>query len=149
MRKKKTYVFNIILMIVVLAFTFYTLLHGEDLREILSVLKKADKSWLVFAAVFAVAYLVLQAVSLKVIVQSAGTSMKLKDGVKYTFIGFLFNAITPSASGGQPMQVYYMRQDGVSVGVSSVALLFWTIIYKVALMVIEGIVILFFRGFLH
>ena len=46
MRKKKTYVFNIILMIVVLAFTFYTLLHGEDLREILSVLKKADKSWL-------------------------------------------------------------------------------------------------------
>lgn len=59
MRKKKTYVFNIILMIVVLAFTFYTLLHGEDLREILSVLKKADKSWLVFAAVFAVAYLVL------------------------------------------------------------------------------------------
>ena len=31
MRKKTTYVFNIILMIVVLIFTFYTLLHGEDL----------------------------------------------------------------------------------------------------------------------
>ena len=67
MRKKTTYVFNIILMIVVLIFTFYTLLHGEDLRSILKVLRGADKSWLIFAALFAVAYLVLQAVSLKII----------------------------------------------------------------------------------
>ena len=42
MRKKTTYVFNIILMIVVLIFTFYTLLHGEDLRSILKVLRGAD-----------------------------------------------------------------------------------------------------------
>ena len=97
MRKKTTYVFNIILMIVVLIFTFYTLLHGEDLRSILKVLRGADKSWLIFAALFAMAYLVLQAVSLKIIVQSAGTPMRLKDGIRYTFIGFLFNAITPSA----------------------------------------------------
>ena len=62
MRKKTTYVFNIILMIVVLIFTFYTLLHGEDLRSILKVLRGADKSWLIFAALFAMAYLVLQAV---------------------------------------------------------------------------------------
>ena len=149
MRKKTTYVFNIILMIVVLIFTFYTLLHGEDLRSILKVLRGADKSWLIFAALFAVAYLVLQAVSLKIIVQSAGTPMRLKDGIRYTFIGFLFNAITPSASGGQPMQVYYMHEDNISIGVSSVALLFWTIIYKIALLLIEGVVMLFFRGFLH
>ena len=77
MRKKTAYVFNIILMIVVLIFTFYTLLHGEDLRSILKVLRGADKSWLIFAALFAVAYLVLQAVSLKIIVQSAGTPMRL------------------------------------------------------------------------
>lgn len=149
MRKKTTYVFNIILMIVVLIFTFYTLLHGEDLRSILKVLRGADKSWLIFAALFAMAYLVLQAISLKIIVQSAGTPMRLKDGIRYTFIGFLFNAITPSASGGQPMQVYYMHEDNISIGVSSVALLFWTIIYKIALLLIEGVVMLFFRGFLH
>lgn len=147
MRKKTTYVFNIILMIVVLIFTFYTLLHGEDLRSILKVLRGADKSWLIFAALFAMAYLVLQAVSLKIIVQSAGTPMRLKDGIRYTFIGFLFNAITPSASGGQPMQVYYMHEDNISIGVSSVALLFWTIIYKIALLLIEGVVMLFSGDF--
>ncbi len=149
MHKKKTYVFNILLMIVVLAFTFYTLLRGEDLKEILSVLKRADKSWLVFAVFFAMGYLILQAVSMKIIVQSAGVPVKMRDGLKYTFIGFLFNAITPSASGGQPMQVYYMRQDGLPVGISAVALLFWTIIYKIALMLIEGIVLIFFGNFLH
>lgn len=149
MRKKATYFVNIVFMIFVLVFTFYTLLQGEDLEAIFEAVRRADKSWLVYALGCALAYLVLQAVSLKIIVNSAGTSMHLWQGVKYTFIGFLFNAITPSASGGQPMQVYYMRQEGVPIGISSVALLFWTIIYKVALLLIEGFVLLFCRGFLH
>lgn len=149
MQKKKAYICNIILMIIVLAFTFYILLSGEDVEAILAALRGADKSWLLYASACALAYLVLQAFSLRLIVQAAGTPMPLHRSLRYTFIGFLFNAITPSASGGQPMQVYYMRQDGVSVGISSVALLFWTIIYKVALLVIEGYVLLFQRPFLR
>ncbi len=43
--------------------------------------------------------------------------------LKYAFIGFFFNAITPAASGGQPMQVYYMHKDGISIGSSTLTLL--------------------------
>jgi hypothetical protein len=136
-------------MVLVLIFTFYALLAGENLQEIWQEVLDADKIWLVCAAGCAIAYLVLQAVSLRMIVRASGTSMKLSQSVRYTFIGFLFNAITPSASGGQPMQVYYMRQDGISVGVSSVALLFWTILYKAALCLVEGYVFFFQRDILH
>lgn len=149
MQNKKTYICNIILMIIVLVFTFYALLYGEDVEAILAALRGADKSWLVCASACALAYLILQAVSLTVIVQTAGAPLRLYQSIRYTFIGFLFNAITPSASGGQPMQVYYMRQDGIPIGISSVALLFWTIIYKVALLLIEGYVLLFQRAFLR
>lgn len=149
MKKKMTYVFNILFMVLVLAVTFYVLLRGEDLEEILEAVRRADKSWLVYAVACGVAFLVLQALSLQVIVRSAGVPMKASQSIRYTFIGFLFNAITPSASGGQPMQVYYMRQEGISIGVSSVALLFWTIIYKAALVLIEGYVFLFQRDIFH
>jgi len=43
--------------------------------------------------------------------------------LKYAFIGFFFNAITPAASGGQPMQIYYMHRDGISAGSSTLTLL--------------------------
>jgi hypothetical protein len=149
MKKKMTYVFNILFMVLVLFFTFYALLKGKDLEEIWEAVLGADKSWLVYAVGCGVAYLVLQAVSLQIIIRSSGTPMKLWQGIRYTFVGFLFNAITPSASGGQPMQVYFMRQDNISVGISSVALLFWTIIYKVALVLIEAYAFFFHRDILH
>lgn len=149
MQKKITYVLNILFMIVVLVFTFYTLLQGEDINDIFTAMGQAEKSWLFLAVLAAILFLVLQAVSLQIIMKSLGSSVSSLKSIKYNFICFLFNAITPSASGGQPMQIYYMRQDGIPIGASSVALLFWTIIYKVALMVIEGIVFLFHRDFLH
>ena len=43
--------------------------------------------------------------------------------LKYSLIGFFFSAITPAASGGQPMQVYYMHKDGISIGSSTFTLL--------------------------
>lgn len=149
MQKKITYVFNILFMVVILAVTFSVLLQGEDMEEIFHAIRKADKSWLVFAVGCALLYLILQAVSLKLILHSMGSSLSLLQNIKYTCIGFLFNAITPSASGGQPMQIYYMRQEGVPIGASSVALLFWTILYKAALILMEGYVLIFQRDFLH
>lgn len=149
MKKKTTYLINVIFMLVVLIFTFNTLLKGEDLAAILQAVKKADKSWLVYAFGCALLYLLLQAVSLWLIIRSSVRGFKLWQGIRSVFIGFLFNAITPSASGGQPMQVYYMRQDKVPVGISSVALLFWTIVYKIALVLFESYVYLFHRDFLY
>ncbi len=43
--------------------------------------------------------------------------------LKYALIGFFFSSITPAASGGQPMQVYYMYKDKISVANSTLALL--------------------------
>lgn len=43
--------------------------------------------------------------------------------LKYALIGFFFSAITPAASGGQPMQIYYMHKDKISVSNSTLALL--------------------------
>lgn len=142
MQKRKKYIWNIAFMVLLLTATFYVLLKDQDLPVIAAELRDTHKGPIALAMMAAVLYLLLQSVSLVVILRSMGTKMKLLPSLRYSFIGFLFNAITPSASGGQPMQVIYMNMDGINMGVSSVALLFWTIIYKVALLLIEAGVLL-------
>lgn len=145
--QKKKYIGNIIFMVILLAATFYVLLKDQDLPEILDVLKAVNHHYVVFAFIAATLYLIFESLSLLVILRSLGERSRLLPSLKYSFIGFLFNAITPSASGGQPMQVLYMNADGINMGASSVVLLFWTIIYKVVLVLIEGFVWIFYRDF--
>ncbi len=135
-------------MAVLLAGTLYTLLKDQDLPMILAELRDADKLQVAAAMFMVICFLVLQSVSLVVILRSLGIDIKLPSSLRYFCIGFLFNAITPSASGGQPMQVLYMNMDGINMGASSVALLFWTILYKLVLVVMEGVFLLWKRQFL-
>lgn len=148
MQNKKTYIWNILFMLVLLGASFYVLLKDQDLPAIAEELRGADKGQISLAMFAAILYLVLQSISLVVILRSLGMQMKWLPSMRYSFIGFLFNAITPSASGGQPMQVLYMSADGINMGASSVALLFWTIIYKIALVLIEGVIFFWKRDLL-
>lgn len=125
-------------MLALLGAVFYVLLKDNDIDEITAALRGADIACMAAAQMCALMYVVLSGVSIKIILKSLGIAAKAARCIKYSFIGFFFNAITPSATGGQPMQVLYMKNDGINMGASSVTLLFWTIIYKTALIVIEA-----------
>ena len=60
----------------------------------------------------------------------------------YSFVGFFFSCITPSASGGQPMQIFYMKKDKLPIPVTTLVLMIVTITYKAVLVVI-GVLICF------
>lgn len=146
MRKKKYYI-SIAFMVLILAAVFMVLFKDQDLDEIFQVVKRADYGYMFLAAVAALIYVVMEGVSMDIILHSLGYFGKMMACIKYSFIGFFFNAVTPSASGGQPMQVLYMKEDGINMGAASVTLLFWTIIYKVVLVVVEGLIFIFYRDF--
>lgn len=65
--------------------------------------------------------------------------------ISYSFIGFFFSGITPSATGGQPMQLYYMKKDGTKISSASVVLMAVAVIYKFVL-ALTGIGIMLFWG---
>ena len=148
MQKKTKLIGNIIFMLLLLGATMYLLLKDQDLPEIGRLLQGASGSMMMLAVLCAVMYLILESTSLIVILRSLGERMHFLPSLRYSFIGFLFNALTPSASGGQPMMVLYMKADGINMGASSVAMLFWTIIYKIALVIVEAIVVLFYHPFM-
>lgn len=145
MQKNKKYYINIIFMLILIGAVLYVLLKDQDLGEIIAALKGAEKSFIVLSAIAAVTYVVMEGISMLIILRSLDIKSGAMACIRYSFIGFFFNAITPSASGGQPMQVLYMHDDGINAGASSVTLLFWTIIYKVVLVVFEAYVFIFHR----
>jgi len=145
--QNKKYYLNIIFMVVLLGLVFYVILKDEDLDKIICAMKGASIPFMLLAAVAGLMYVIMEGVSIQIILLSLGMKTNIIKCAKYSFIGFFFNAITPSATGGQPMQVLYMRNDRINIGASSVTLLFWTIIYKIALVVIEAFVFIFMYGF--
>lgn len=146
MRKKKYYI-SVAFMVLILAAVFMVLFKDQDLDEILHAVKSADFGYMILAAAAALLYVIMEGVSMDIILRSLGYLGKMLACIKYSFIGFFFNAVTPSASGGQPMQVLYMKEEGINMGEASVTLLFWTIIYKVVLVVVEGLIFIFYRDF--
>ena len=55
----------------------------------------------------------------------------LKKGVFYALVEFYFSGITPSSTGGQPAELYYMTKDKIPVRTSTIALILTTIYFKV------------------
>ncbi|MEG2421561.1 MAG: lysylphosphatidylglycerol synthase transmembrane domain-containing protein, partial [Oscillospiraceae bacterium] len=53
----------------------------------------------------------------------------------YSGTGFYFSSITPSATGGQPAQVYYMAQDGIPAAHGTLDMLLITVCYQVVTLV--------------
>ncbi|MBR4950122.1 MAG: flippase-like domain-containing protein [Clostridia bacterium] len=66
---------------------------------------------------------------------------KFKNTFKTTMIGQLFNCITPSASGGQPMQAFHMTKCDVPLGVATSSLLSRFILYQIALTIYSVLVL--------
>ena len=52
---------------------------------------------------------------------------------KYAVIGFFFSGITPSSTGGQPMQIYYMHSEDIPVAYSSFALFTMLFCYQIVI----------------
>ncbi|MPM74790.1 hypothetical protein SDC9_121779 [bioreactor metagenome] len=67
--------------------------------------------------------------------------------LKYAFLGFYFSSITPSATGGQPAQVYYMNKDGVELGDSSLCITAITVSYQIGTLFICLLAFLMRRHF--
>lgn len=136
--------FHLIFLIAVFAITLWTVFGGEDLKEVFTYMQSVDLAY-VFPSILCVILFILgESVIIDYMLRSLGTRPKFGHCCLYSFIGFFYSCITPSASGGQPMQIVAMRKDKIPVAVSTVVLAIVTITYKLVLVVI-GLAILIIR----
>lgn len=132
---------------VICLLTFRLLFSGQELSEIISDLKTADKRWLAVGLVLVFMFVAGESVIIHYMLRLLGQKTRFVRCLKYSFIGFFFSYITPSSSGGQPAQMYYMKKDGVKIGFSTLIMLMITIAYKSVLLILGGVFLILNYGF--
>ena len=136
--------FNWIFLIVLFVLTGLAIFQDQDPAQVLHYLQSADPVYIIPAVVCVVLFILGESVVIKQLLHSLGTRISFTHCSLYSFIGFFYSCITPSASGGQPMQVIAMRKDKIPVAVSTVVLVIIAITYKLVLVMV-GLAVLLIR----
>ena len=143
MKSKKNYIFSIAFFVILLILTFYLLFSNNDINSVINSLKDISYGYITLGCLLVLAYLFTESIYIKIILKSLNSKIHLWQGFVYSCIEFYFSAITPSSTGGQPAQAYYMAKDGVPIAKSSVTLLLNTITFKLVLLFMGFISIIF------
>lgn len=145
----KKRVLQIAVFLLIMFLTFYALFSGRDLTEIRRALCTMSPGYFIPAVGLAVFFVCAEGFLIWYLLRSmkaqkkGGKASSLTRCIQYSFIGFFYSGITPSATGGQPVQLYYMNKDGNRGSDSTVVLMTVAVAYKFVL-VILGIGILLF-----
>lgn len=141
--KKRKRVIEVVLFLSIMGLSFYAIFHGQDLRDIFGEIANLSLLCIFEALLVAVLFVSIEGCIIFYLLHSLGGKSGLLRCISYSFIGFFYSGITPSATGGQPMQLYYMKKDGNNMADSSVVLMIVALIYKFVL-IIFGILMLIF-----
>ncbi len=114
---------NLFLFILLMTITFYVLLKDQDITALITSILSVKKEYLIVGVVCMLVYFSCEAVNIGRTLKALGEKNYFLKNLKYALIGFFFSSITPAASGGQPMQVYFMHKDKIMVANSTLALL--------------------------
>ena len=133
MENKKKFLFNIIFLILVFGGTLYGVFHGEDLGEIADILKTVNPLWIMAAVVCVVIFIWGESIIIYYMMHTLGIKLKKRTCFLFSSVGFFFSCITPSATGGQPAQIYFMKKEKIPIPVSTLVLMIITITYKLVL----------------
>ncbi len=149
MASKKRLFIEMGVMTLLIGVTFSILLRQCDLRDILTTIRSADASYLALAIGCMVLFVFCGGWCVRVFFQSMGEKMSVGRCFRYSLTELFFSAITPSSTGGQPMQAVVMVDDGYSATATTAVLLAVAGLYKCAMLAIFFIIYALNRAFLQ
>ena len=123
MKRTKKMIRNFIIFILLIILTFYIILKDQNIYEIFDIALSVKKEFIIIAILCMCFYIACEAINIGRTLKALNEKTTFLKNVKYALIGFFFSSITPAASGGQPMQIYYMYKDKISVANSTLTLL--------------------------
>lgn len=123
MKNKAKLFRNFIFFIILIVITFYILFKDQNINMIFAILNSIKVQYLWIGIFCMILYFVCESVNIGRTLKILHEKSTFRQNFKYALIGFFFSSITPAASGGQPMQIYYMYKDKIAVSNSTLTLL--------------------------
>jgi uncharacterized protein (TIRG00374 family) len=142
-------IISAILFTLMFVITAYIILSDNNITEIWRSMTNLAPIWLFGALFMALFYVSAEGIMIWYLLRALNNTISLWHCVRYSFIGFFFSGITPSATGGQPAQLYYMKKSGLRMSDSTVVLMTVALIYKFILVILGFGILLFFWQPLH
>ena len=148
-KRMSTNLLSVLFLVVLIGLTFWMILKDNDITAIYEAIIGLDTGWLAAAVATALFFVSAEGFMIWYILRTLKCGISLPNCIGYSFVGFFFSGITPSASGGQPMQLYYMSKDGIKISHSTVALTIVATLYKFVLVLIGVFLAIFFNSTLN
>jgi len=140
LKNQLSYLFFIMLAVLAL----YTVFHDNDLGMTVAFIKKMELWHLLLAFATALVFTMMEGAMIYYLLRPLQGRADFAKCIRYSFVGFFYSGITPSATGGQPMQLYHMKRDGNDLSASTVVLMTVALVYKLALVLMGIAMVLFY-----
>ena len=141
--KRKSLWISAVVLLALGGATLYVIWRELDGQDIIGALKHANPLWVVIAALFGILYFLTDAMNIGRCLKLMGYNMNYGKLLKYSFAGFFFSSVTPSSTGGQPGQLYFMAKDGIKVSSGAFSLLCALLSFQIV-SVVWGVIGAFF-----
>lgn len=141
LKTNKKNICNTIFFLFILGITFYLLLKDQEIPLIVDSIRRANIVYLLLGFAAVIFFVCCESIIICYMMKKLHSPLGIINCIKYSFIGVFYSCITPSATGGQPAQLYYMKQDKADLGIATLVLLEITIAYK-SILIFLGILVL-------
>ena len=129
---------NLILFILLIVFTFWFIFKDQDIGEIINTIRSVDLKYVFIGMICMLLTYIIEAHNVRCILVSLGEKkLSIVKALKFTWIGFFFSAVTPAASGGQPVEIYYMTKEKIKAANGTMAMLLQLCSFQIATIVIS------------
>lgn len=123
MKDKKKTILNSIIFLFLIFVTYYIIFRGQNIYRMYKQINELNIFYVIMAVIIMLIYYLTEAINVKNILTVFKEKISLLKMLRYTFVSFFFSSITPGATGGQPMEVYYLKKEGIKVSNSTMAIL--------------------------
>ncbi len=124
-------IFNIFVVLISVALITYFCVSKDGLIDLLKSDIKINLFWIAMAVLCQLGNMIIDSYLMYLYIKQRYKAFRFAEGIKSSFIGSFFSAITPSASGGQPMQVVFLSIKKIDAGYSSSCLIQKFLVYQI------------------
>jgi uncharacterized protein (TIRG00374 family) len=139
----KKYIFYISFVLIATGLALFFSLYG-NFDQTIAALAGCDWQWLVMIIIVMVIATIIDGLVIFVFCRLYTKRYHLFSGMATALIGTFYSGITPGASGGQIMEVYTLKKQGIEISNAASIFVMWFILYQVVL-IGYGLVALLFK----
>ncbi len=140
---KPKYIFNALVIGLCAGIILYFFFSKDGLNDLIHSETQVIWYWVAAAVGSQLVFMLCEAIVIYAFIHDDYKNFRFIDGVRVAFMGLFWSAITPSATGGQPMQVYLMHSTkGVSIGYGTSRLVQKFMVYQIVLTTLSLVCVL-------